>query len=225
MDCSTPGFPVLHYLTKFAQTHIHWVSDAIQPSHPLLPPSPLALNLSQHQSQLFASGGPSTGASASAPILSMNFQHWFPLGLTGWSPCCPRDSCKNNGAQISPSCSSQCGSLFSGWRYWRKPEMLITVGSKEPPLEIHIDIISSWETKPPSSYSILMQCWLYGNFPEVQVSEAVLMLATKEKSLIGRTQTTIFWQGGTFQTCMSGGYYWTATLKLMMISLGNWSQP
>ena len=44
MDCSMPGFPVLHYLPEFAQTHILWVSDAIQPSHPLLPPSH-ALNL------------------------------------------------------------------------------------------------------------------------------------------------------------------------------------
>ena len=48
MDCSTPGFPVLHCLPELAQTHIHWVSDATQPSHPLLFPS-LALNLSQHQ--------------------------------------------------------------------------------------------------------------------------------------------------------------------------------
>ena len=48
MDCSTPGFPVLHYLTEFAQTHVHWVGDAIQPSHPLSSPSP-ALNLAQHQ--------------------------------------------------------------------------------------------------------------------------------------------------------------------------------
>ena len=46
MDCSTLGFPVLHYLPEFAQTHVHWFSDAIQPSHPLLPPSPPALNLS-----------------------------------------------------------------------------------------------------------------------------------------------------------------------------------
>ena len=37
MDCNTPGFPVLHYLPEFAQTHVHWVDDAIQPSHPLLP--------------------------------------------------------------------------------------------------------------------------------------------------------------------------------------------
>ena len=49
MDCSTQGFPVLHHLPEFAQTHVCWVSDAIQPSHPLLPPSPPALNLSQFQ--------------------------------------------------------------------------------------------------------------------------------------------------------------------------------
>ena len=47
MDCSMPGFPVLHYLLEFAQVDVHWVSDAIQPSQPLLPPSPLALNYSQ----------------------------------------------------------------------------------------------------------------------------------------------------------------------------------
>ena len=52
MDCSTPGFPVLHYLLKFAHIHVHWVSDAIQPSHPLLSPSPPALNLSKHLSNL-----------------------------------------------------------------------------------------------------------------------------------------------------------------------------
>ena len=50
MDCSTPGFPVLHYLPEFAQTHAHEVDDAIQPSHPLSPPSPPALILSQYQS-------------------------------------------------------------------------------------------------------------------------------------------------------------------------------
>ena len=46
MDCSTPGLPVLHQLPELAQTHVHRVSDAIQPSHPLLSPSPLAFNLS-----------------------------------------------------------------------------------------------------------------------------------------------------------------------------------
>ena len=50
MDCRTPGFPVHHQLPGLAQTHIHRVGDAIQPSHPLLSPSPPAFNLSQHQS-------------------------------------------------------------------------------------------------------------------------------------------------------------------------------
>ena len=49
MDCNTPGFPVHHQFPKLAQTHVHWVSDAIQPSHPLWSPSPPAFNLSQHQ--------------------------------------------------------------------------------------------------------------------------------------------------------------------------------
>ena len=49
MDCSMPGFPVVHCLPEFAQTHVHWVGDAIQPSHPLSPPSPSNLSLSQHQ--------------------------------------------------------------------------------------------------------------------------------------------------------------------------------
>ena len=49
MDCSTPGFPVHYQLLKLAQTHVHQVSDAIQPSHPLSPSSPSAFNLSQHR--------------------------------------------------------------------------------------------------------------------------------------------------------------------------------
>ena len=49
MDCSTPGFPVLHHLLELAQTHVDWVSDAIQPSRPLSSPSPPAFSLSQHQ--------------------------------------------------------------------------------------------------------------------------------------------------------------------------------
>ena len=49
IDCSMPGFHVLHCLPEFAQTHVHWVGDAIQSSHPLSPPSPPAFNLSKHQ--------------------------------------------------------------------------------------------------------------------------------------------------------------------------------
>ena len=83
MDCSTPGFPGHHQLSELAQIHVHRIGDAIQPSHPLLSPSPPTFNLSQHQG-LFQSGGQSIGVSASASVLPMNVQDWFPLGWTGW---------------------------------------------------------------------------------------------------------------------------------------------
>ena len=68
MDCTMLGFPVLHCLPELVQIHIHWVSDAIQPSHPLLSPSPLAFNLSQHQG-LFQ---------------GVNFSHQVTKGLELW---------------------------------------------------------------------------------------------------------------------------------------------
>ena len=87
MDCSTPDIPVLHYLPEFAQTHVHWVDDAIQPSRSLPPTSLLALNLSQHQGLFqwvfFASDGQNIGASASTSVLAMTIQGSLPLGLTG----------------------------------------------------------------------------------------------------------------------------------------------
>ena len=96
MDCSMPGSSVFHYLLEFAQTYVHWVSDAIQLSHLLSPPSPSSQSLpasgSFPLSRLFASGGQSTGASASATVLPMNIQGWFPLGWLVWSLCSPRDS-------------------------------------------------------------------------------------------------------------------------------------
>ena len=49
VDCSTPGLPVHNQLLEFTQIHVHWASDAIQPSHPLLSPSPPTFSLSQHQ--------------------------------------------------------------------------------------------------------------------------------------------------------------------------------
>ena len=52
MDCSTWRFPVLHYLPEFAQTHVHWVGEAIQPSHPLPPSSPFAFSLFQHHASV-----------------------------------------------------------------------------------------------------------------------------------------------------------------------------
>ena len=85
MDCSTPGFSVLHYLPEFAQTHVHWFGDAIQKSHSLLPRSPPALNLFR----IFSTKStlhikwPKYGVSALASVLPMNIQDRFPLGLAG----------------------------------------------------------------------------------------------------------------------------------------------
>ena len=84
MDCSVPGFPVLHHLPELAQICVHWVSDAIQPFHPLhfsSCPQSFPASGSFLTSQLFASSGQSIRASASA--FSINIQDWFPLGLTG----------------------------------------------------------------------------------------------------------------------------------------------
>ena len=71
MDCCMPGFFVPHYLPEFVQTHAHWVDDAIQPSHSLLPSSPPALNLSQHQGvfQWVSSSHQVT------EVLQLQFQH------------------------------------------------------------------------------------------------------------------------------------------------------
>ena len=88
INCSTPGFLILHCLLQFVQTHAHWVGDVIQPYHPLSPSSPLAFNLSQQQG-LFQWVD---FWHQVAKVLELQFQHqsfhwifedWFPLGLTG----------------------------------------------------------------------------------------------------------------------------------------------
>ena len=97
MNCSTPGLPILHHLPEFAQTHVHRVGDAIQPSHPLSSPSRPTFLLSQHQ-------GLFTWVSSShqvAKVLEFQLQHqsfqwilrtgFLEDGLVG-SPCSPRDS-------------------------------------------------------------------------------------------------------------------------------------
>ena len=84
MDCSTaglqPGFPVLHYLPEFAQTHVHWVGNAISPSHLQLPSSPFVLNLSQHQG-LFQWVG---SLHQVAKVLELQLQHQSLMNIKGW---------------------------------------------------------------------------------------------------------------------------------------------
>ena len=74
MNCSTPGFPVHHQLPEFTQTHVHWVSDAIQPSHPLSSLSPPAFNLSKHRG-LFKWVSSSLAIWQVATILEFQLQH------------------------------------------------------------------------------------------------------------------------------------------------------
>ena len=84
MSCSTPGLPVHHQLLEFTQTHVHRVSDAIQPSHPLSSPSPPALNLFQHQG-LFKWV---SSLHQVAKVLEFQLQHqsfqWEDLGTQRW---------------------------------------------------------------------------------------------------------------------------------------------
>ena len=86
MDCIIPGLPVHHQLLELAQTHVHPVSHAIQPSHLVFPLSSYLQSFSASgsfpMSQFFASGGQSIGASAS--VFPMNIQDWFPLGWAGF---------------------------------------------------------------------------------------------------------------------------------------------
>ena len=88
MICSTSGLLVHHQLLEFTQTHVHRVSDAIQPSHPLIPfsscPQSLQASGSFPTSQLFESGRQSIRVSASPSVLPMNSQDWSPLGWTSW---------------------------------------------------------------------------------------------------------------------------------------------
>ena len=100
MNHSTPGLPVHHQLPEFTQTQVHQVSDAIQLSHLLSSPSSPAPNPSQHQSfpvsQLFPSGGQSTGVSALASLFPKKTQADLLYdGLVG-SPCSPRSSQKSS---------------------------------------------------------------------------------------------------------------------------------
>ena len=88
MNRSTPGLPVHHQLPEFTQTHVHRVSDAIQPSHPLPSsfsscPQCIPASGSFQMTQLFVSGGQTIGVSL-ASVLPMNTQDWSPLGWTGW---------------------------------------------------------------------------------------------------------------------------------------------
>ena len=119
MDCSTPGLPVHHQFLELIQTHVHWVSDAIQPSHPLLSPSPPTFNLSQHQGLFkWVSSSHQVAKVLEFQLQHQSFQwifrtdflnHW----LVWWS-CSPRDSQESFPTPQFKSINSSALSLFYG---------------------------------------------------------------------------------------------------------------
>ena len=85
MDCSRPGSSVLHYFLEFVQIHVHWVSDTIQPSGPLLSPSPPALSLSQHEGTfLWVDSLHQVAKVLELQLQSFQWEHWFVILLVTW---------------------------------------------------------------------------------------------------------------------------------------------
>ena len=117
MDCSTPGFPVHHQLLEFTQTHVQWVGDAIQPSHPLSSPSPPTFNLSQRQG-LFKWVSPSHQVAKVLEFQHQSFQWIFRTdflqdGLLG-TPWTQRDSQESSATpQFKSINSSALSFLYS----------------------------------------------------------------------------------------------------------------
>ena len=105
MDCNMPGFPVHHHFLELAQTHVHWVRDAIQPSHPLSSPSPPAFNLSQHQGLFqLVSSSHQVAKVLEFQLQRQSFQWIFRTDFLSdglvWSPCSPRDSQESSPATL-----------------------------------------------------------------------------------------------------------------------------
>ena len=127
MNCSMPGLPVYHQLPEFTQTHVHQVSDAIQPSHPLSSPfsswpQSLLASGSFPVSQLFVWGGQSIGVGASASVLPMNTQDWSPLGWTGWISLLSKGLSRvfsNNTVQIHQFFGAHSPTLTSVHDHWK----------------------------------------------------------------------------------------------------------
>ena len=117
MDCSTPGFPVHHQLPELAQIHVHWIGDAIQPSHPVLSSPPPSLNLSQHQG-LFQWVCSSHQLARVLEHQHQFFQWIFKVDFLYdwqvWSHCSPRDSQESSPMSQFKSFSSSVFRFLSG---------------------------------------------------------------------------------------------------------------
>ena len=128
-DCSTPGLPVPHQLLEFTQTRVHWVSDAVQPSHPMLSPSPPAFSLIQHQGLFkWVSSLHEVAKGSEFQLQHQSFQCIFRTdflwkGLAG-SLCSPRDpqessptpQFKSINSALSFLCSPTLTSIHDYWK-------------------------------------------------------------------------------------------------------------
>ena len=126
MDCSTPGFPVYHQFLESTQTHVHWVGDAIQPSHPLSFPSPPAFNLSQQQGLFkWVSSLHQVAKVLEFQLQHQSFQWIFRVDWLVWYLNCSRDSQESSPTPQFKSINSLVFSLLYSWTltsthdYWK----------------------------------------------------------------------------------------------------------
>ena len=128
MDCSTPGLPVHHQLPEFTHTHVHWVGDAIQPSHPLSSPSLPTFSLSQHLSLFkWFSSSHEVAKVLEIQLQNQSFQWWtnFLQDWWIWSPCSPGHSQESSPTPQFKSINSSALSflyaptLTSIHNYWK----------------------------------------------------------------------------------------------------------
>ena len=116
MNCSTPGFPVPDYLLDFVLTLVLWVSDGIQPSHPLFPllllPSVFPSIGVFSSEPVLCHRWPKYWSFSSAPALPMNIQDWFPLGLSGFISLLSMGRLSSSPAQFKSSISLVLSLLY-----------------------------------------------------------------------------------------------------------------
>ena len=127
INCSIPRFPILYCLPEFAQTHVHWVSDAIQPSHPVSPPSPPALNPSQHQG-IFQSPGNLLEiqilGSHCKPTESLPLWRWDPMNRASASSLGDSDTHESSKSKLV----SNVDIYFKNTQRWERHSDIFTDG-------------------------------------------------------------------------------------------------
>ena len=174
MNCSLPGFPVLHRLLELAQTHVHWVSDAIQPSRPCHPLLFLHQSFPASGSYLmswfFISGGQSIGASASTSALPVNIQGWFPLGLTGLI------SLQSKGLSRVFFSTIFLKHRFVLYCYWNSSTILFFLkSSKISRFLSHLGVLRAWKKPGKSDINHLKLNFFLLNYLSLEKKISLLM--------------------------------------------------